>query len=112
MPVPSITRPPKRLTSLPTPSAAAMRVNAKALITALEANASTPKLCANSGIVGATMPKPAATKNATLASTATSRGRPSSGPRRMSRAGRPVRIRPRWGRARRLTRPQRARLAW
>ena len=85
--MPRTTRAPKAFTIRPTPSADTNRINANALITADEANRSTPKLRANSGIAGATIPNPAATKNATAASTATSRGSPASGPRRMTRRG-------------------------
>src|SRR4051794_27270044 len=80
MPMPSTSRSPIRLTSRPTPRAELSRISANALTTAPAAVRDTPKLRANSGIAGATMPKPAATKNATADSTATSIGRPRSGP--------------------------------
>ncbi len=84
MPVPSTTRSPSRFTSRPQPSAETSRISAKALITAPAAVRETPKLRAKTGIAGATMPKPAATKNATADSTATSTGSPRSGPRPIS----------------------------
>src|SRR4051794_26062190 len=86
MPTPSRIRSPIRLTSRPTPSAELSRISANALTTAPAAARDTPKLRANSGIAGATMPKPAATKKATAASTATSRGRPRNGPLAISLA--------------------------
>src|SRR6185437_8488791 len=85
MPVPSTTRSPIRFTSRPTPSAETSRISAKALTTPAAAVRDTPKLRANTGMAGATMPKPAATKNATADSTATSIGSPRSGPRPISR---------------------------
>jgi hypothetical protein len=50
-------------------------MNAKTLTTELAANADTPNDFANTGITGATMPKPRATQKATVVSAATSRGR-------------------------------------
>ena len=56
------------------------------LITALAAKAETPKVRANSGMAGITMPKPSATQKAIAANTPTSGGSPrNSGVRRATR---------------------------
>jgi hypothetical protein len=74
-PTQSTVRSPILLTSQPLGAALRNRINAKTLITELAAKFDTSKVCANTGIIGATIPKPSATQNATAVSTATSRGR-------------------------------------
>ena len=76
IPMPRITRSPTRSTSQPAGGEDTNRVSAKIEMTALAANAETPKSLANSGMTGKTMPKPTATAKATAVSTATSRGMP------------------------------------
>jgi hypothetical protein len=66
---------PNLLTNQPLGVALTNRIKAKMLITELAANADTSKDLANTGIIGATMPKPRATQNATAVITATSLGR-------------------------------------
>ena len=81
MPVARMTRSPSRLTRLPPAKAETKRISAKTLITDDAARLETPNVFANTGIAGARMPKPSATKNATAVSTATSRGSPYIGRR-------------------------------
>src|SRR6266536_5155208 len=82
MPVASITRSPNAFTSRPANGAVTSRAAANALITAIASVVLTPKWRANSGIAGATTPKPTATMNATAASAPTSAGSSLNGPRR------------------------------
>src|SRR5512135_2659718 len=79
MPRASTRRSPNRSTSRPLPSADTNRIAAKIEMTVPAEVRPTPKCRANSGIAGATTPKPTATANATAASTPTSRGRSRSG---------------------------------
>ena len=76
MPVARTTRSPSRLTRLPPAKAETKRMRAKTLMTDDAAKLETPKVLAKTGMAGARMPKPSATKNATAVSTATSRGSP------------------------------------
>jgi hypothetical protein len=73
-PVDRTVRSPNRSTSEPPPKAETKRKNAKALTASPTAVVPTPKDRANSGIAGATMPKPSATTKATTARIPTSRG--------------------------------------
>lgn len=75
-PLDMIVRSPNRLTAQPAAGLLTSRMAAKTLITALAAKAETPKVRANSGMAGITMPKPSATQNAMAARTLTSRGNP------------------------------------
>src|SRR5476649_592899 len=82
IPVARTTRSPRRLTSRPATGADTKRTNANTEMTAPAAKLLTPKFLANSGIAGATIPKPRATENATAVRTATSGGRDPKGLRR------------------------------
>src|SRR5476649_2292476 len=79
IPVARTTRSPRRLTSRPATGADTKRTNANTEMTAPAAKLLTPKFLANSGIAGATIPKPRATENATAVRTATSGGRDPKG---------------------------------
>lgn len=74
-----MTRSPYRSTNRPPPRADTKRISAKAEMTAPAAVLPTPNERANSGIAGATTPKPTATETATAARTVTSRGSPVNG---------------------------------
>ena len=74
-PIHNTLRSPNLFTNQPLGAALIKRINAKTLITELAANAETSKVCAKTGMIGATIPKPRATQNATAVSTATSPGR-------------------------------------
>lgn len=67
---------PKRLTHNPAIGAEANLMKAKTETTELAAKALTPNDLANTGIAGATIPKPIATKKAIKEMTATSLGSP------------------------------------
>jgi hypothetical protein len=74
-PAVSTDRSPNRSTSEPPLNAETNRKKANALTARPTAVVPTPKERANSGIAGATMPKPSATTKATTERTPTSRGR-------------------------------------
>jgi hypothetical protein len=84
-PAVSTTRSPNRSTNDPPLKAETNRKKAKALTASPTAVFPTPNVLANSGMAGATMPKPRATTKAMTASTPTSRGS-SPGPRRRTRS--------------------------
>src|SRR5450631_736806 len=88
IPVAMTMRSPTRLTRRPANGAVSRRISANADTTALASALLTPKCLANSGIAGATMPKPRATEKATAERTATSGGRLRSGRRRQRGGGR------------------------
>jgi hypothetical protein len=74
-PAVSTHRSPNRSTSEPPLKAETNRKNAKALTASPTAVVPTPKARANSGMAGATIPKPSATTKAMTARTLTSRGK-------------------------------------
>ena len=74
-PIQSTVRSPILFTSQPLGAALRKRISAKTLITELAAKFDTSNVCAKTGIIGATIPNPSATQNATAVRTATSRGR-------------------------------------
>ena len=82
IPVASTHRSPRRLTSRPASGAEANRTSANTETTAPAAKLLTPNSRANSGIEGATTPKPRATEKATAVRTATSGGSEAKGLRR------------------------------
>ena len=74
IPLARMSRSPNRSTSRPPANAETNRMRAKTLMTEDAAKFETPNDWANTGIAGATMPKPRATHAATTARTRTSRG--------------------------------------
>ena len=79
IPVDITSRSPIRFTKRPATGAEAKRTSAKTEITPPAEKLLTPNSLANSGIAGATIPKPRATENATAVRTATSGGRDPKG---------------------------------
>src|SRR6478609_11714404 len=82
IPVASTHRSPRRSTIRPATGAEANRTSANTDTTAPAAKLLTPNSLANSGIAGATTPKPRATEKATAVRTATSGGSEAKGFRR------------------------------
>ena len=74
-PIQRTLRSPNLLTNQPLGAALTNRIKAKTLITELAAKAETSKVWAKTGMIGATIPNPRATQNATAVRTATSPGR-------------------------------------